>query len=278
MAGTSSSANKPKARTLNVSGPMDVFEVLATDSTATYPLRHAHGSIVCSGINGNNPLEYQVKLSAYANEASLLQADGVYVLKSKMIAPNIDDAIPSLYYEAEHAMLVNTSKEMKSPLADNTAVTGLGLITERYTIQETAYDKATVVAVAQHCDYDNAKKEMVTFEVAYYVRPVRNLLAIQTLFQVDREAMMSGYIVDYDADKNCFIVDVTGINLTSGREATKASTSMVKTEETVQTPGGRDRGRFYKKKKGDAEVANATLNSDNGEDATAARPNKKSKK
>lgn len=257
---------------------MDVFEVLATDSTATYPLRHAHSSIVCKGLNGDNPLEYQVKLSAYANEASLLQADGVYVLKSKMIAPNLEDVIPSLYYEADHATLVNTSKEMKGPLADNTAVVGLGLITNRFTIQEDAYDKPTVVAVAQHSDYDNATREMVTFDVAYYIRPVRNLLAMQTLFQVDREAMITGYIIDFDADKNRFIVEVSGINLTTGRESTKASTSMVKTEDTVQTPGGRARGKFFKKKKADQPSPDLNLSGGGADDALAARPSKKSKK
>lgn len=278
MATGSSSTTKPKAQTLHVSGPMDVFEVLPTDSTATYPLRHAHGSIVCKGLNGNNPLEYQVKLSAYANEASLLEADGVYILKSKMIAPNVEDSVPSLYYEADRATLVNTSKEMKGPLADNTAVTGLGLITDRFTIQEDSYEKATVVAIAQHCDYDNATRDMVTFDVAYYIRPVRNLLAMQTLFQVDREAMISGYIIDYDADKNRFIVDVTGINLTTGRESNKASTSLVKTEDTVQTPGGRAQGKFFKKKKADPPTSDHNSAVETVEENSAPRPNKKSKK
>lgn len=50
---------------------------------------------------------------------------------------------------------------------------------------------------------------MVTFKIAYYIRPVRNLLAIQTLFQVDREAVISGYIIDYDADNNRFVCDVS---------------------------------------------------------------------
>ncbi|KAH9808620.1 hypothetical protein DFH28DRAFT_1135220, partial [Melampsora americana] len=73
-----------------------------------------------------------------------------------MVTTNVEDNIPSLYYEADHAMLVNTSKDVQGSLADNTAVSGLGLIVERFTIQEDAYDKPTVVAVVEHCDYDNA--------------------------------------------------------------------------------------------------------------------------
>lgn len=72
-----------------------------------------------------------------------------------MIAPNIEDTVPSLYYEADHAMLVTTSKDLKGSLANNTAVSGLGLIVDRYTIQEDSYDKPTVVAIVEHCDYDN---------------------------------------------------------------------------------------------------------------------------
>lgn len=250
MASSSSqSSNKIKARTLNVSGALDVYEVLPTDSTANYPIRDAYSSIVCKGISGTNPYEYQVRLSAYANDASLLQTDGVYVLKSRMIAPNIEDNIPTLFYEVDHAMLVNTSKDLKGPLADNTAVSGLGLIVDRFTIQEDSFDKPTVVAIVEHSDYDNAKKDMIVFKVAYYIRPVRNLLNIQTLFQVNREAVIQGYMVDFDADHNRFIVDVTGINLTSGREPVKGASSAIKAEETVMTPGGRPRGKFFKKGK-----------------------------
>ncbi|EGG04335.1 uncharacterized protein MELLADRAFT_89473 [Melampsora larici-populina 98AG31] len=244
-----SSNNKVKARTLNVSGPMDVYEVLATESTASYPLRDAYSSIVCKGLSGDNPYEYQVKVSAYANESSLLEADGVYVLKSRMVAPNLEDSILTLFYEVDHAMLVTTSKDVKGSLANNTAVSGLGLIIDRFTIQEDVYDKPTLVAIVQHSDYDNAAREMIVFNVAYYVRPVRNLLAIQTLFQVNREAVISGYIVDFDANNNRFMCDVTGINLTSGPESGKASTTAIKVEDTVQTPSGRSRGKFFKKGK-----------------------------
>ncbi|EGG08982.1 uncharacterized protein MELLADRAFT_84293 [Melampsora larici-populina 98AG31] len=232
-----SSSNKIKARTLNVSGPLDVYEVLPTDLSANYPLRNAHSSIVCKGLSGTNPLEYQVKVSSYANNASLLQADGVYVLKSHMIARNLEDTLPMLNYEVDHVMLVNTSKDVQDSLADKTAVTGLGLITKRHTIQEEAFDKPTVVAVVEHSNYNNA--EMVIFKVAYYIRPVQNLLLIQPLFQVNREAVVNGYIVDYDPDNNCFIVDVTGINLTNGRETDKLSSPAVKSEDTILTPAGR---------------------------------------
>ncbi|KAH9809113.1 hypothetical protein DFH28DRAFT_934612 [Melampsora americana] len=46
---------------------------------------------------------------------------------------------------------------------------------------------------------------------------------------------------------------VTGINLTSGREAEKSSSSPIKTEDTVLTPAGRARGKFFKKVKIEAE-------------------------
>lgn len=249
MANASVSNNKIKSRPLNVSGALDVYEILPTESTANYPIRDAYSSIVCKGVSGTNPLEYQVRLSAYANDSSLLKADGVYVLKSRMIAPNIDDVIPTLFYEVDHALLVTTSKDLKGPLADNTAVSGLGLIVDRFTIQEDAFDKPTVVAIVEHSDYDNAAKEMIVFNVAYYVRPVRNLLNIQTLFQVNREAVIHGYIVDFDAEYNRYVVDVTGINLTSGREPDKGSSSAIKVEDTVMTPSGRVRGKFFKKSK-----------------------------
>lgn len=129
---------------------------MPTDSNSSYPLTDAHSSIVCKGVNGSNPYEYQVKLSAYANEASVLETDGVYTMKSRMIAPNVEDAIPTLFYEVEHAMLTTTSKDVKGSMANNTAVSGLGVILERYTLQEEAYDKPTVVAIIEHSDYDNA--------------------------------------------------------------------------------------------------------------------------
>ncbi|EGF97250.1 uncharacterized protein MELLADRAFT_70116 [Melampsora larici-populina 98AG31] len=278
MTTNSISSTKAKARTLNVSGPMDVYEVLSTTSNSTYPLRDAHASIVCKGLNGNNGYKYQVKLSAYANEASLLQTDGVYVMKSRMIAPNVEDNVPTLYYEADHAMLVNTSKDVKGSLADNTAVSGLALIVDRYTIQEDSYDKPTVVAVAEHCDYDNAAKEMVTFKVAYYIRPVRNLLAMQTLFQVNREAVITGYLIDYDTDNNRFVCDVTGINLTVVREAGRSSTTTVKTKDTGQTPSGRARGKFFKKGKIDSQSNKHTIATEGVDEANSVKGSKRPKK
>lgn len=278
MASTNSASSKVKARTLNTSGPMDVYEVLSTDSNSVYALRDSHASIVCKGIADNNPLEYQVKLSAYANEASLLQADGLYILKSRMIAPNTEDSIPRLFYESDHAMLATTSKDVKGSLANNTAVSGLGLIVERFTIQEEAFDKPTVVAILEHSDYDNGAREMVTFKVAYYIRPIRNLLSMQALFQVNKEAVVSGYIVDYDADNNRFICDVTGINLTNGPDSSRASSSAVKIEDTIQTPSGRPRGKFFKKGKGNAAGEKHPLPSDPAEDATMGKSTKKGKK
>lgn len=85
-----------------------------------------------------------------------METDGVYTMKSRMIAPNVEDAIPTLFYEVEHAMLTTTSKDVKGSMANNTAVSGLGVILERYTLQEEAYDKPTVVAIIEHSDYDNA--------------------------------------------------------------------------------------------------------------------------
>lgn len=275
---SSNSTAKVKARTLNASGPMDVYEVLSTDSTSTYALRDAHASIVCKGIADNNPLEYQVKLTAYANEANLLQTDGLYILKSRLIAPNVEDSIPRMFYESDHAMLATTSKEVKSSLANNTAVSGLGLIVERFTIQEEAFDKPTVVAIIEHSDYENGAREMITFNVAYYIRPVRNLLSMQALFQVNKEAVVSGYIVDYDADNNRFICDVTGINLTNGPESSKASSSAVKVEDTIQTPDGRPRGKFFKKVKSNGTAEKHALTADIVEDATVGKPGKKGKK
>lgn len=108
-------------------------------------------------------------------------------------------------------------------------------------------------------------RQMVAFQVTYYIRPVRNLLSIQSLFQVNREIVVSGFIVDFDADNNRFICNVslllflqrmpevshaanslkvTGINITSGQDNPKVAFPAVKMEDTVQTPSGRVRGKL----------------------------------
>ncbi|KAH9807634.1 hypothetical protein DFH28DRAFT_937993 [Melampsora americana] len=59
---------------------------------------------------------------------------------------------------------------------------------------------------------------------------------------------------------------VNGVNLTTGREANKALSPMVKSEETVHTPGGRARGKF-------ADLLSSNANPGTvGEDEAPQRP------
>ncbi|KAH9817056.1 hypothetical protein DFH28DRAFT_1124454 [Melampsora americana] len=72
---------------------------------------------------------------------------------------------------------------------------------------------------------------------------------MQTLFQVNQEVVVSSYTIDFDATKNRLICDVTGIDITTGQDSTKSSLVAIKAEDTVQTPAGRPRGKFFKKAK-----------------------------
>lgn len=56
---------------------------------------------------------------------------------------------------------------------------------------------------------------MLKFTVAYWCRPIRNLQSMQSLFQVGREVVVSGCIIDFDMSTRRFIVEVNGGYVTS---------------------------------------------------------------
>lgn len=130
------------------------FVKVPPTSSNVYSLRHLKSSIVCGGVNGDNQLEYQVKASTYAAETTVPTEDEVFVCMSQFLAPNIPGTIPTTYIEINHTLFATTSDKLRGNLTNKTAVSGLGLIMERYTVEEEEASKPTVVAVIEHCDYN----------------------------------------------------------------------------------------------------------------------------
>lgn len=183
---------RPRTRTLHVLIPLDILSVVRVlllllcpsivvsflpverlqsenNSSNTYAMRECAASIVCSGVDGMNELEYRVKAFTYANPATVPRPDQVLSVAGRLLTSNNSleeeeyNTTATIYFDMEEALHVNTSKNLPASLADKTSIRGLGLIIERFAIDEPGFDKPTIVAVIEHCDYDTVVSTFFCF-------------------------------------------------------------------------------------------------------------------
>lgn len=129
-------------------------------SSNAYAMHECTASIVCSGVAGTNHLEYRVKAYTYANTSTVPKPDQVLSVAGRLLTSNdVPDeqdynTSATIYFDIEEALHVNTSKDLPASLADKTSIRGIGLIVDRFLIDEPGFEKPTVLAVIEHCDYD----------------------------------------------------------------------------------------------------------------------------
>ncbi|EGG05211.1 uncharacterized protein MELLADRAFT_107853 [Melampsora larici-populina 98AG31] len=243
---------KPRKHSMMVFSTFDVFE--AFDSVfvdgKSYGLQYAKASIVCFGLDNAPLIEYPVDLATHTGTTNPAKTDGVYAIRARMVASN-SDARPKLYYEADHLNQVNVSNSFPGTFTNNTVVTALGIVKEKKNMREAGYDKDTVVVLMEHSDYDPASGKNQMWITEYRIRPLIYLGNIQALFTAGKEIMVSGHILGFNHDELRFVCNVNSINVTSGHSGVGVgpSASVTNVEgDTVKTPSGRARGKFYSPK------------------------------
>lgn len=183
MASQPSSVARPRTRTLHAMIPLDILSVVCVSlfllcqsivfsflpvpslqsenkSSTTYAMHECAPSIVCSGVDGTNELEYQVKAYTYANPATVPKPDQGISVAGRLLTSNNAleeeeyNTSATIYFDMEEALHVNTSQNLPASLADKTSMRGLGLIIDHFAIDEPGFDKPTIVSVIEHCNYD----------------------------------------------------------------------------------------------------------------------------
>ncbi|EGF97229.1 uncharacterized protein MELLADRAFT_114494 [Melampsora larici-populina 98AG31] len=238
----SSSNNAPKRRNhpFIVSCLFDVFENVGPKVAGMYGLRHSHTTIVTRN-DASESVEWVITCVAYGGTDIILDVDGVYYLKRRLLALNNKD-IQKFYYEPDFQLLANTSKNLECNLANGVSVTGLGFISTRTSVPIEP-GKENVFLIVKHSDYNPDVGLQVTFEVEYRAMWSKLMEKLQPLMTVGREMMFTGHIVGRNEEKQMWIVQLTGVSVTSGSETVVSSTP-VKGSSSRSTPRGRARAKM----------------------------------
>ncbi|EGG10198.1 uncharacterized protein MELLADRAFT_103652 [Melampsora larici-populina 98AG31] len=148
-------------------------ESVGPEVPGMYGLCHSHTTIVMRN-KAEESVEWVVKCVAYGGTDIILDVDGVYYLKGRVVALNNKD-IQKFYHEPDFQLLANTS--------------------------------ATLNVGTQ-----------VTFEVKYWVMWSKLMEKLQPLMTVGREVMLTQHIVGRNEERQMWIMQVTGVSVTSGLE------------------------------------------------------------
>ncbi|EGG04496.1 uncharacterized protein MELLADRAFT_64871 [Melampsora larici-populina 98AG31] len=231
-----SGSNTPskKSHPLNVSGVVEVSEILASLNNLSFTWRNSTVSITCNGWDNANEREYNGILTGYSATEHEVGDERCYTIKGRMI-PAPDCADFQIYFDPIHKIDSGPSETFIGRLHDNTAASGFGIVAAKTEIADLNSDAAILVFVMKHTDYRpevrfpcvvQSDKSTHEFEVEYRMRPTPNLKKTQGLIQEGKETLAHGYIVDWNAEHNRWIVDriaegakVTGINIASGHQS-----------------------------------------------------------
>ncbi|EGG01142.1 uncharacterized protein MELLADRAFT_67233 [Melampsora larici-populina 98AG31] len=206
-----------QSHTVTVSGVVENSAVLPPSDTRNYSYRSCTVAITCNGWNDDNKKEYDGKFTAYCSALEVPHVSECYVMKARFLA-NKDSADFNMYYEANHKIFVGTSKTFTGVLHNNTAISGLGVVSSRWNIPDEDDTKSTLCFVMKHVDYQPQLRKNQYFEIEYRIRPTRNMEKSQNIVQAGRETLITGFIVDWDSDHNRWIVEVTGVSPCTGNE------------------------------------------------------------
>ncbi|KAH9807892.1 hypothetical protein DFH28DRAFT_1123666 [Melampsora americana] len=210
-----------------ISSLFDVFENVGPEVSGMYGLRHSHTTIVTRATSGDS-VEWVVKCVAYGGTDIILDVDGVYYLKGRLLALNAKET-PKFYYEPDFQLLANTSENLPCNLANGVSVTGLGIIISRVT-EALEVGRENVTLIIRHSDYNPDIQNQSVFEVEYKSMWSRLMEKLQPLMMVGREVMVTGHIL-------------TGISVTSGSETSSPPMPSGSTSN-LTTPRGRVRAKM----------------------------------
>ncbi|EGG02147.1 uncharacterized protein MELLADRAFT_91619 [Melampsora larici-populina 98AG31] len=206
---------------VTVSGVIEISALLPPADNRNYTYRSSTVAITCNGWDSDREAEYDSTFTAYCSSIDAPLDGHCYVMKSKFL-PDSRSAEYAMYHEADHKILVGTSDTFAGTLNNNTALTGLGVVTTWTTIPDDATGKSTLCFVMQHVDYKPQIREDYQFEIEYRIQPTRNLQSAQGLIQIGRETLINGFIVDWDDDNTRWIVEVTSVSNCTGRSDSAA--------------------------------------------------------
>ncbi|EGG10791.1 uncharacterized protein MELLADRAFT_103066 [Melampsora larici-populina 98AG31] len=234
-----STSNIPlkQSHVLTISGVVETGALLPPSDSRNYSYRACTVAITTKGWNSDNNKEYDGKWTAYCSPLEVPHEGECFVTKARFL-PVKDTADFNMYYEADHKIFVGTSETFTGVLHNNTALTGLGIVSSRRTMPADDDTKSVLCFVMKHIDYQPQARKNQYFEIEYRIRPTRNMEQSQKLVQVGRETLISGFIVDFDSEANRFIVEVTSVSPCTGNEGSGAT----KTDPSGHvTPAGRVR-------------------------------------
>ncbi|KAH9808489.1 hypothetical protein DFH28DRAFT_1099615 [Melampsora americana] len=234
------SAPKKRNHPFIISSLFDILENVGPEPANLYGLRHSHTTIVTRDENGES-VEWVVKCVAYGGTDIVLDVDGVYYLKGRLLALNQKDT-QKFFYEPDYQLLANTSETLPCNLSNGVSVTGLGIIDSR-TVEPVETGKVNVFLIVRHSDYNPEIQAQSVFEVEYRSMWSKLMEKLQPLMVVGREVMLTGHIVGRNEIKNRWIVQMTGVSVTSGSEPSSAPAPN-EGSSTRTTPRGRNRAKI----------------------------------
>lgn len=120
--------------------------------TTNYGQRDSHTTIVTSGFDNSQIIEYAIKACAYGSADILLCVYGVYFLGGRLLALN-KAGMQSFHYNSEHRLISTQSNLLEGNLTNKTTVVGLGIILSRETVPNNE-GKTVVVCKILHTDYN----------------------------------------------------------------------------------------------------------------------------
>ncbi|KAH9815300.1 hypothetical protein DFH28DRAFT_1126691 [Melampsora americana] len=222
-----------------------------------YGFRNSHTTIVTRSEAGES-VEWVIKCVAYGGNDIILDVDGVYYLKGRLLALNTKE-IQKFYYEPDYQLLANTSENLVCNLANAVSVTGLGIIITR-TSEVLEPGKENVSLIVKHSDYNPDTQSQDSFDVEYRALWSKLMEKLQPLMTVGREVMLTGHIVGRNESQQMWIVQVTGVSVTSGHEPNPPTTPVDGTA-TRTTPRGRHRAKMVFPEGNNTPVSQQTADS-----------------
>ncbi|KAH9819217.1 hypothetical protein DFH28DRAFT_1122821 [Melampsora americana] len=256
---------KKKNHPFYIASLFDVFAQLDSEVTGTWGFRNSHMTIVTRDPDSEDNMEWVIQGCAYGGLEIVLDLDGVYFLKGRLIALN-QPGEQKFFYEPKNQILATSSKDLKGDLANSVGVWGLGIIISREVVPVSP-GRENVIVVVRHTDYNPDIRGLSSFDVEYRCPWSPLMEKLQPLLITNREVLLVGHIVGKDTVKHMWIVEMTGVSVTSG-PALKNSAPAQTAGGTIVTPGGRSRGKMIFD-----DSAIAVSNSKNNDDVAETKPN-----
>ncbi|KAH9811566.1 hypothetical protein DFH28DRAFT_1084845 [Melampsora americana] len=200
--------NNPKKKNhpFYIASLFDVFAQLESEVTGTWGFRNSHMTIVTRDPDSQDAMEWVIRGLAYGGLEIVLEVDGVYFLRGRLLALN-QPAEQKFYYEPKNQILAVSSKELKGDLANSVSVSGLGIIISRI-VENVAPGRENVNVVFRHTDYNPEIRSLSTFDVEYRCLWSPLMEKLQPLLTINREVLLVGHIIGRDLSKHMWIVEL----------------------------------------------------------------------